>query len=161
MPASAADTRGVCCSSSPAQRASTTGNGASRSSPTIPSRSRTSSTRCASIRCQRSTRSSVRSSPACSASPTPCSRVWDSEAMTDHERLFVSFPEELVDRPMVYEIVKRFDVVPNIRRANVEAHSGWVILELQGSEERRAAAITYIEGVGGTGNHMEGDVLEG
>ena len=48
-------------------------------------------------------------------------------------RLFVSFPEELVDRPMIYEIVKRFDVVPNIRRANVEAHSGWVILELSGS----------------------------
>ena len=38
-------------------------------------------------------------------------------------RLFVSFPEELVERPMIYEIVKRFDVVPNIRRANVEAHS--------------------------------------
>ena len=27
-------------------------------------------------------------------------------------RLFVSFPEDLVDRPMIYEIVKRFDVVP-------------------------------------------------
>ena len=50
-------------------------------------------------------------------------------------RLFVSFPEELVDRPMIYEIVKRFDVVPNIRRANVEAHSGWMILELSGEQD--------------------------
>jgi L-aspartate semialdehyde sulfurtransferase ferredoxin len=81
--------------------------------------------------------------------------------MTDHVRLFVSFPEELVDRPMIYEIVKRFDVVPNIRRANVEAHSGWVILELQGDEEQRAAAIGYLEGVGCIVNAMEGDVLEG
>ncbi|MET0627856.1 MAG: NIL domain-containing protein [Acidimicrobiia bacterium] len=81
--------------------------------------------------------------------------------MTDHVRLFVSFPEELVDRPMIYEIVKRFDVVPNIRRANVESHSGWVILELQGDEEQRAAAIGYLEGVGCTVNAMEGDVLEG
>ncbi|HEX5586122.1 MAG TPA: NIL domain-containing protein [Acidimicrobiia bacterium] len=81
--------------------------------------------------------------------------------MTDHVRLFVSFPENLVDRPMIYEIVKRFDVVPNIRRANVEAHSGWVILELQGDEEQRAAAITYLEEVGCTVNAMEGDVLEG
>ena len=56
----------------------------------------------------------------------------------DHVRLFVSFPEELVDRPMIYEIVKRFDVVPNIRRANVEAHSGWVILELSGDDSRSA-----------------------
>ena len=52
--------------------------------------------------------------------------------MSEHVRLFVSFPEELVDRPMIYEVVKRFDVVPNIRRANVEQHSGWVILELNG-----------------------------
>jgi ABC-type methionine transport system ATPase subunit len=81
--------------------------------------------------------------------------------MTDHVRLFVSFPENLVDRPMIYEIVKRFDVVPNIRRANVEAHSGWVILELQGDEEQRTAAIAYLEGVGCTVNAMEGDVLEG
>jgi hypothetical protein len=81
--------------------------------------------------------------------------------MTDHVRLFVSFPEDLVDRPMIYEIVKRFDVVPNIRRANVEAHSGWVILELQGDDEQRAAAIGYLEGVGCTVNAMEGDVLEG
>ena len=36
---------------------------------------------------------------------------------------------------MIYEIVKRFDVVPNIRRANVEAHSGWVILELSGAQD--------------------------
>jgi len=81
--------------------------------------------------------------------------------MTDHVRLFVSFPENLVDRPMIYEIVKRFDVVPNIRRANVEAHSGWVILELQGDDAQRAAAIGYLEEVGCTVNAMEGDVLEG
>ena len=31
---------------------------------------------------------------------------------------------------MIYEIVKEFDVVPNIRRAGIEAHEGWVILEL-------------------------------
>jgi len=61
--------------------------------------------------------------------------------MSEHVRLFVSFPEDLVDRPMIYEVVKRFDVVPNIRRANVEAHSGWVILELNGSQEHLDAAV--------------------
>jgi len=81
--------------------------------------------------------------------------------MADHLRLFVSFPEELVERPMIYEIVKRFDVVPNIRRANVEAHSGWVILELQGTDEQRSGAIAYLEGLGCTVSDMEGDVLEG
>jgi hypothetical protein len=81
--------------------------------------------------------------------------------MSEHVRLFVSFPEELVDRPMIYEVVKRFDVVPNIRRANVEQHSGWVILELTGPQEQLDGSIAYLEEVGCTVNTMEGDVIEG
>jgi hypothetical protein len=76
-------------------------------------------------------------------------------------RLFVSFPEELVERPMIYELVKQFDVVPNLRRANVEPHSGWMILELAGEPGARAAAIAYLEGLGCTVNRMEGDVVAG
>jgi ABC-type methionine transport system ATPase subunit len=75
-------------------------------------------------------------------------------------RLFVSFPEELVDRPMIYEIIKKFDVVPSIRRANVEDHSGWVILEVNGDQDQLDGAIAYFEGLGCTVNRMEGDVLE-
>ena len=75
-------------------------------------------------------------------------------------RLFLSFPESLVDRPMIYEVVKRFDVVPNIRRANVEANSGWVILEVSGEQDQLDGAIAYFEGLGCTVNRMEGDVLE-
>jgi L-aspartate semialdehyde sulfurtransferase ferredoxin len=75
-------------------------------------------------------------------------------------RLFVSFPESLVDRPMIYEIIKEYDVVPNIRRANVEGHSGWVILEVHGPEGQLDAAVKYLEGLGCTVNRMEGDVLE-
>jgi hypothetical protein len=81
--------------------------------------------------------------------------------MSEHVRLFVSFPEELADRPMIYEVVKRFDVVPNIRRANVEQHSGWVILELNGDQEQLDGSIAYLEEVGCTVNTMEGDVIEG
>ena len=81
--------------------------------------------------------------------------------MSEHVRLFVSFPEELADRPMIYEVVKRFDVVPNIRRANVEQHSGWVILELTGSQEELDRSVAYLEEVGCTVNTMEGDVIEG
>ena len=79
----------------------------------------------------------------------------------DALRLFVSFPEDLVERPMIYEVVKRFDVVPNIRRANVEAHSGWVILELSGPKDARAAAIAYLEELGCVVDRMEGDVVAG
>jgi len=76
-------------------------------------------------------------------------------------RLHVSFPEELVDRPMLYEMMKAHDVVPNLRRAAVEANSGWVILELSGEDAAVTGAIGYLEGVGCTVNRMEGDLLEG
>ena len=76
-------------------------------------------------------------------------------------RLFVSFPEELVNRPMIYEMIKAYDVVPNIRRANVESHSGWAILGLSGASDARDAAIAYLEGLGCTVNRMEGDGVAG
>ena len=79
----------------------------------------------------------------------------------DSLRLFVSFPETLVDRPLIYEIIKQYDVVPNIRRANVEDRSGWIILELAGPHDACDAAIAYLEGLGCTVNPMEGDVVAG
>jgi hypothetical protein len=79
----------------------------------------------------------------------------------DGLRLFVSIPEDLVERPLLYEMIKQFDVVPSIRRANVEAHSAWVILELGGTHDARDQAIAYLEGLGCTVNRMEGDVVAG
>ena len=81
--------------------------------------------------------------------------------MSESVRIFVSFPEQIVERPVVFELVKRFDVVPNIRRANVEDHSGWMILELGGPEAARDAALAYLEDLGCTVSRMEGDVVAG
>ena len=84
--------------------------------------------------------------------------------MTTHHdslRLFVSIPEALVERPLLYEMIKQFDVVPSIRRANVEEHSAWVILELGGAHDKRDDAIAFLENLGCTVNRMEGDIVAG
>jgi hypothetical protein len=75
-------------------------------------------------------------------------------------RLHLSFPEPLVERPVIYEAANRFGVVPNIRRANVETHTGWVILELTGDQQSIDDAVTWFAEVGVVVNRMEGDVLE-
>ena len=75
-------------------------------------------------------------------------------------RLHLSFPEPLVERPVIYEAANRFGVMPNIRRANVETHSGWVILELTGDQQSIDEAVTWFSEVGVIVNRMEGDVLE-
>jgi ABC-type methionine transport system ATPase subunit len=75
-------------------------------------------------------------------------------------RLYLSFPETLVERPLIFEAANRFGVMPNIRRANVEAHSGWVILELTGDQQAIDDAVAWFAEIGVSVNRMEGDVLE-
>ena len=77
------------------------------------------------------------------------------------QRLFVSFPEPLVRRPMVYELVKRFDVVPNIRRANVEDDTGWMIMELGGAPDVREQALAWLREQGCIVDDMTGDIVAG
>lgn len=76
-------------------------------------------------------------------------------------RLYLSFPEELVEQPLIYEAANRFGVLPNILRASIEAHSGWVILELSGEQQGVDDAINWFRERGVSVNRMEGDALRG
>lgn len=76
-------------------------------------------------------------------------------------RLHVSVPETLVARPIVYELVTDFGVVPNIRRAAVESNEGWMILELGGEAEAVERAVAHLVALGCTVNPMDGDIVAG
>ena len=49
-------------------------------------------------------------------------------------RVRLTFPSALIQEPIVYRLVKDFDIVINIRRADVKADHGWMVLELEGDE---------------------------
>ena len=91
--------------------------------------------------------------------------AWRRHAMTavidDSIRLFVSFPEELVDRPMIYEMVKRFDVVPDIRRAERRGALGLGDPRARRARTTRATGDRVPRRLGCTVNRMEGDVVAG
>ncbi|MGD0440097.1 MAG: NIL domain-containing protein [Acidimicrobiales bacterium] len=76
-----------------------------------------------------------------------------------NERVRLTFPEELVREPVVAQLVRRFDVEPNIRRASVEAHQGWVICELVGTASAIEGAVAWLEEIGVSVDRL-GDVLE-
>jgi ABC-type methionine transport system ATPase subunit len=59
-------------------------------------------------------------------------------------RFHLTFPESLIQRPLIHEVGRRFDVVTNIRRANVEERFGWVILELEGTDEAIGDAVAWL-----------------
>lgn len=63
-------------------------------------------------------------------------------------RVKLTFPERLIKEPVIYNMIKKYDIVTNIRRANVEQKIGWIVLELDGNEADLEAALSYIEEVG-------------
>jgi len=78
-----------------------------------------------------------------------------------NRRVHLTFPETLVQEPIIYNLGTRFDVITNIRRANVEESFGWVILELEGTDDALDAGLEYLEGLGVQINTISGDVVEG
>jgi len=70
------------------------------------------------------------------------------------------FAEELIKVPVIYNIGKQFDVVTNIRRANVDSKLGWVDVELTGDEEEIKKGIKYAEEQGVEVDLIEGDIVE-
>lgn len=78
--------------------------------------------------------------------------------MTIH-RVKLTFPENLVRQPVVGHMVQRFGVLPNIRRASVEEHVGWMVCELDGDDTSVEAAVEWLRDQGVTVD-LIGDVLE-
>ncbi len=76
-------------------------------------------------------------------------------------RVHLTFPEQLITQPVIHSLGKRFDVVTNIRRANVEERVGWVILEIEGLEDEIDRAIRYADDLGVEVAEIDGDVVEG
>jgi ABC-type methionine transport system ATPase subunit len=74
-------------------------------------------------------------------------------------RVRLVFPEQLVREPVLARLTRRFDVEPNIRRASVEAHSGWIVCELDGDQQAIEAAVAWLEETGVSVERL-GDVVE-
>ncbi len=79
--------------------------------------------------------------------------------MAEHLRL--TFPEDRVTEPIIYHLVQDYDVVPNIRRAAIEHHFGWMIIELGGEPGNISAAKDYLRGLGIEVDNAEGDIVAG
>ena len=64
------------------------------------------------------------------------------------QRMKLTFPPDLINQPLIYNMGKQFQVVTNIRRANVSGDRGWMILEISGTDEEIDNALTWAKGQG-------------
>jgi len=74
-------------------------------------------------------------------------------------RVRLTFPPELIQEPIVYRLVKDFDLVINIRRADVKADYGWIAPELEGDEGALERGVRWLKGKGVQVDPIERDVI--
>jgi L-aspartate semialdehyde sulfurtransferase ferredoxin len=75
-------------------------------------------------------------------------------------RLKLTFPADRVRDPIIGTLTRRFDVMPNIRRARIGEEAGECVLELDGTEESLEQAKAYLEELGVIVEPVEGDYLQ-
>lgn len=63
-------------------------------------------------------------------------------------RVYLTYSEENVEDPLIYEMGHKFDVVTNVRIASISRDLGLVALQLEGDEEEIEKALAWVEGKG-------------
>ncbi len=76
------------------------------------------------------------------------------------KRVRLTFPQHLIKEPVIFTMAKKFDVMPNIRRARVTETVGEMVLELEGTEENLERGIQSLRDQGVEVELVEGDIIE-
>jgi len=62
------------------------------------------------------------------------------------KRLVLKFPHKLLDKPIVYKLIKEYDLVFNILQARITPNEeGLMVFELSGKKEDYAAGVKYLQ----------------
>ena len=65
------------------------------------------------------------------------------------KKLVLKFPHKLMDQPIVYKLVKNYDLVFNILKARITPkEEGLLVLELSGKKENYADGVKYLTDLG-------------
>jgi len=59
------------------------------------------------------------------------------------KRLAFTFTEEEVAQPIIYNLGQQFNVLTNIRQANVTEDGGWIDVELEGEDQDIENGLTW------------------
>lgn len=70
------------------------------------------------------------------------------------------FPQRLIKEPVTFRMAKKYDIIPNIRRAKVTKTIGELVLELDGEEKNIEKAIKYLLKIGVEVKPIEGDIVD-
>lgn len=77
------------------------------------------------------------------------------------KRVRFTFPEEMIKEPVIYRMGHEFQVVTNVRMADVDEHTGWVVLEIEGDPDEIERSLAWAQSRGVRVDPVVGDIVEG
>ena len=76
------------------------------------------------------------------------------------KRLDLTFPPRQSLKPVIYHLVKDYELVPNILRAQIHpAQEGRMVLEVTGTKENFAEGVAFLEAQGLTVSEAASDIV--
>ncbi len=77
------------------------------------------------------------------------------------QRVYLTFSKETVREPLIWKVGREFDVVTNIRTAEVKEDMGLVGLELEGAQDTVEQALAWLKAQGVHVEPIEQNIIEG
>ena len=75
-------------------------------------------------------------------------------------KVHITFPEEKIKEPIIYQIGQKYQVITNVRRADVTEKTGWVDLELTGDPKEIERAVEALKKMGVKVDPIERNIVE-
>ena len=72
----------------------------------------------------------------------------------------LTFPQKLIKEPLTFQMAKKYNIMPNIRRAKVTEKIGELVLELEGKEEDLNKGVGFLKKAGVIVEPVVGDIVE-
>ena len=79
----------------------------------------------------------------------------------EKRRVKFTFVESLIKEPIIWKLGRQFEIVTNIRRADVTDERGWVILELDGDKDEIERSLEWVRENGVRVDPVYEDIVEG
>jgi hypothetical protein len=76
-------------------------------------------------------------------------------------RVKFTFPQERIKEPIIWQVGRDFNIVTNIRRADVTPDVAWTILELDGESDEIDRALRWVAEKGVRVDPVEDSIIEG
>jgi hypothetical protein len=77
------------------------------------------------------------------------------------KQVMFTFSKLRAKEPIIYNMGKQFNVITNIRRADVAEDRDWVVLELEGKAKDIEQGIKWVTDQGVRVDPVTGDIVEG